>query len=120
MPTSGRRSFRPDGVDRQGSRRRQLPGGPGAHRCEVGPTLPVVSPTRTTPPFHLFHAVLQRTDHGVLVAQPRQPAPGLLILSVFDGKKDDVYRTVYLGGVSAYRTRQHDRILVVGAYLDLF
>ena len=38
-------------------------------------------------PFHLFDAVLQRAHHRVLVAQPRQPGAGLLVLGVLDGER---------------------------------
>ena len=71
-------------------------------------------------PFDLFDAVLQRAHHRVLVAQPRQPGAGLLVLGVLDGKEHHVNRTVYLGGIGVHGSRQHDRIVVVGPDLDRF
>ena len=45
-------------------------------------------------PLDLFDAVLQRAHHRVLVAQPRQPGAGLLVLGVLDGEEHHVDRAV--------------------------
>ncbi len=73
-------------------------------------------PTRSTcsTPFCSAHTTV------CLVAQPRQPGAGLLVLGVLDGEEHHVDRTVYLGGIGVHRPRQHDRIVVVGPHLDRF
>ena len=56
-------------------------------------------------PFHLFDAVLQRAHHRALVAEPRQPGAGLLVLGVLDGEEHDVDRTVDVGGIGVHGSR---------------
>ena len=60
-------------------------------------------------PLDLLDAVLQRTHHGVLVAQPGQPGGGLLVLGVLDGEQHDVDGPVDRLRVGAHRAGHDDR-----------
>ena len=68
--------------------------------------------------LNLLDAVLQRDDDGAFIAQPGQPPGRVGVLGRFDREQHHRDRLGDVGGIGAYRARDHDRIGTIGPQFD--
>ncbi|OOK65033.1 hypothetical protein BZL30_8828 [Mycobacterium kansasii] len=66
----------------------------------------------------LFDPVLQDGHHGVLAAQPGQPAAGGVVLGGFDRQDHHLDRAGDVVGICVHRAGHHDGVRAVGPQFD--